>query len=97
MIDAKLYYTAPSDEEFEELKRESIKIWATIGDEASYCAEKDERIKNIRNFKDNFMYMVAMFDSGNQRKLANNLSEKTRSSVRERMIDGGMPINQVTF
>ena len=88
---SQLYYTPPTDEQFEELKREAIKIWQTLGDEPSYAEEKISRIKDIGNVSDNFMFIVAGFDMHNQRLLANNLSDETRLAVRERMIDGGQP------
>jgi hypothetical protein len=86
-----LYYTPPSDEQFNELKEKAIKIWSGMGDEPSYSQEKIGRIKDIGNIEDNFMYMVAMFDINNQRILAESLSPEARLAVRERMIDGGQP------
>lgn len=93
----KLYYTPPPVEQFDELKKECIKIWSVMGDEPSYSKEKIARIENIANIGDNFMYMVAMFDHGNQHILAHKLSEQTRKSVRDRMIDGGHPIEFISF
>tara|TARA_R110002126_G_scaffold17316_4_gene67746 strand:+ start:5574 stop:5861 length:288 start_codon:yes stop_codon:yes gene_type:complete len=94
---SELYYTAPTDEQFEELKREAMALWSTMGDEPSYAEEKIGRIKDIGNIKDNFMYMVAMFDIHNQELLAGRLSEETRNAVRERMIDGGQPEHLIAF
>lgn len=85
------YYEAPPDEQFKELKSAAIKIWSMLGAEPSYSEEKINRIKNIHNVKDNFMYVVAMFDLGNQRALSSMLSDATRLSVRERIIAGGQP------
>lgn len=93
----KLYYIAPSDENFVELKREAIKMWADMGDEWSYPEEKIGSILKIKNVSDNFMYMVAMFDHGNQCKLAERLSEDTREAIRERMISGGNPLSLIPF
>lgn len=97
MDDAKLYYTAPSDELFEELKQKAIEIWSGMGDEPSYSKEKVDRIRDIKNVQDNFMYMVAMFDQNNQAKLAGNLSAECRLAVRERMISGGNPEWSIAF
>ena len=97
MNEAKLYYTPPTDEQFNELKEKAIEIWSPMGDEPSYAEEKIGRIKNIQNVQDNFMYMVAMFDQNNQRKLAEKLSPETRKAVRERMIDGGNPEYLIPF
>ena len=87
----KLYYVAPSDEQFEEVRKRAIELWSTMGDEPSYSKEKISRIENIGNIEDNFMYMVAMFDIQNQRKLAGVLSEATKKSIRDRMVSGGQP------
>lgn len=97
MTESELYYTAPSDEQFNELKEKAIEIWSTIGDEPRYSREKIGRIKDIQNIKDNFMYMVAMFDIHNQRLLASKLKPETRKSVRERMVDGGQPEMFIEF
>lgn len=90
-MEAKLYYTAPSNEAFEELRKAAIEVWQQYDNEYGYVDEKTAAIVNIRNVSDNFMYMVAMFDINNQRKLAEKLSPATRLAVRERMIDGGNP------
>lgn len=97
MSEAKLYYTPPTDDQFNELKNEAIKIWIDIASYPSYAKEKIERIKDLKNVQDNFMYMVAMFDIHNQRRLANELSEETKQAVRERMIDGGQPEEYIVF
>lgn len=88
---SKLYYTPPSDEQFNEVRQKAVELWLTIGDEPSYAEEKISRIKNIANVGDNFMYMIAMFDINNQRKLAEKLSNETRGAVAERIKNGGSP------
>lgn len=92
-----LYYQAPSDEQFNEVKSAALSLWKEMGDEESYRKEKIGRIKDLKNISDNFMYMIAMFDSGNQRKLAKMLSKETRLAVRDRMIDGGSPEWLIVF
>ena len=92
-----LYYTPPKQECFEEVKKEAIKLWSTMGDEPSYSKEKIDRIKDITNVGDNFMYMIAMFDIFNQRKLAQNLSDETKKEIRDRMISGGKPQEYIVF
>mgnify|MGYP001578390651 CR=1 FL=1 len=87
----KLYYTAPSDEIFDEVKQAAIQLWSTIGDEPNYSKEKIDRIKDIKNVQDNLMYMVAMFDIYNQRKLAGAISSEARSAISERMKDCVQP------
>jgi len=88
---SKLYYEAPTDEQFNELKSEAIKLWATMGDEPSYSKEKIDRIKDIKNVSDNFMYIVSMYDIFDQAKLASQLSDGTKKAVSDRIIDGGTP------
>lgn len=93
----KLYYTPPTDKQFDELKKGAMEIWLTYDNTYGYVDEKVQRILDIKNIKDNFMYMVAMFDAPNQRKLAEKLSKDTRLSVRERMIDGGQEEEYIYF
>ena len=100
MSDAKLYYTAPSDEMFNELKQKAMELWKEVdsdNDAYGYATEKINRIKDIQNVEDNFMYMVAMFDQDNQALLADKLTAETRIAVRERMIDGGNPEFMIPF
>ena len=87
-----LYYTAPSDEIFEEVKKKAIELWKVVdtdNDKYGYTTEKINRIKDIKNITDNTMSIVAMFSIDNQLLLAQELSEPTREAIRERMIDGG--------
>lgn len=97
MDEAKLYYTPPPQECFNEVKYQAMNLWSTMGDEPSYAEEKIGRIKDIENISDNFMYMVAMFDMGNQGILASKLSEQTRDEIRNRMIAGGSPLEYIVF
>lgn len=92
MNKVELYYTPPEDELFDELKERAIENWKEVDsydDKFGYATEKIRRIKDIKNVGDNFMYIVAMFDLGNQKLLAEKLSSKTRRAVRIRMLDGG--------
>ena len=85
------YYTAPTDEQFNELKEKAIKIWQTYDDTYGYQSEKVNKIKDMGNISDNFMYIVAMFDSENQTKLSYSLSYETRKSVSDKVKSGGSP------
>lgn len=85
----KLYYTAPTDEAFEELKRESIKLWNTYDNTYGYVDEKVGRIEGMENIRDNFMFMFAMFDHINMAKIVRELSTETKHELRIRIIDGG--------
>jgi len=96
----KLYYTPPSDEQFNELKEKAIMLWKIVdrdNDKYGYATEKISRIKDIPNVSDNFMYMVAMFDSVNQTALGMSLSLETKMALRERLISGGMPEEYINF
>lgn len=86
---SKLYYTAPTNEQFNELKEKAIEIWNNYDNTYGYVDEKVNKIKDLDNVGDNFMYMVAMFDFENQMKLSKILSAETREAVSVRLIDGG--------
>lgn len=87
-----LYYTPPTDDIFEEVRANAIKLWTERYPEETspfYAAEKVARIKDIPNVGDNLMYIVSMFDDANQAFLATMLSEHSRSAIRERLEEGG--------
>ena len=92
-----LYYTPPDNELFSELKEAAIKVWSTYDDTYGYATEKINSIKDIGNVGDNFMYIVAMFDTENQIRLSTLLSEECSKEIRVRMIDGGMPSQYIIF
>lgn len=89
MTDSKLYYTAPSDEAFEEMKQACLTVWEKYATSPEYLKEKTDRIKDIENIQDNFMFMFAMFDHFNQYEVVKILSEETKNALRERMVAGG--------
>lgn len=71
-MSVELYYTAPPDDVFDEIKTAALAIWRGYADEpysATYVAEKLERVEPLTNVSDNWMYMVAMFDLTNQARL----------------------------
>ena len=84
-----LYYVAPSNEQFNEVKEKAIEIWKTYDNSFGYADEKIGRIKEIENVKDNMMYIIAMFGSLNQGKLAEKLSPSTGKAISERLISVG--------
>jgi hypothetical protein len=97
---SKLYYTPPTQKAFDEVKEKAMELWKEVdtdNDKYGYASEKINAIKDIRNIEDNFMYMVAMFDENNQRKLANRLAQETKDAIRERMIDGGSSEEYLVF
>ena len=92
-----LYYTAPPDEIFEEVKAKAIEIWRKYDNTFGYVDEKLKQINPMTNYEDNFMYIVAMFDINNQIELANKIGENAKKEIRDRMIDGGMPDEYIVF
>ena len=94
---AKLYYIAPEESLFNELKDIAIDLWSGYDDTYGYATEKIGRIKDIQNVRDNFMYIVAMFDIENQRKLSNSLSNEACKAIRDRMVDGGSEEQYIVF
>lgn len=75
------YYTAPSQEVFDEIQRAAISIWSEYDDTYGYASGKIVRIKDLQNVQDNAWYMVAMFDSLNQAKLIQRVSSDTEKLI----------------
>jgi len=96
-MEEKLYYQAPSDEIFEEVKAKVIEIWQGYDNTYGYASEKIARVKEIQNVSDNVMTIAAMFDHINLAKLAEKLSPEARSAMKERMISGGNPPESIPF
>lgn len=88
-MDSNVYYEAPTDAIFAEMKQECIKEWQTHDNAFGYVDEKVNRIKDIANVKDNFMYMLAMFDHHGQIDVIGNLTFAAQDAVRERLVAGG--------
>jgi len=87
-----MYYTAPTDEIFEEVKAQAIKLWVEVDTDNNrygYATNKINRIKDLHNVKDNVMYIIAMFDSNHHIILASMLTEEAKSAIDERIISGG--------
>lgn len=87
MSEENLYYIAPSDEAFNNLKEKAIEIWGRY----PHPSKKVDNVKRIENIRDNFMYLVAMFDIHNQKELSALLDKNTRRQVRKRLEAGGAP------
>lgn len=89
---SRLYYEAPSDAEFQDMKAAAEKVWEKYKDSpGGYYEEKVARVKDVLNVKDNFMYIFAMFDQYNQAECVSLLASDTRKALKARMIDGGNP------
>lgn len=82
-MSTELYYTAPSDAIFEDIKRNAIKIWQGYDDTYGYATEKIDNIKDLANVSDNYMYMVAMFDRENQLKLISMLQPESVERINQ--------------
>jgi hypothetical protein len=80
-----LYYTAPSQEVFDEIKEVAISIWNTYDDTYGYASGKINSVKDIANVSDNWMYMCSMFDHINQAKLLSMVKPETAVLIREAM------------
>ena len=85
----RLYYTAPSDEAFEDMKSCALETWREVAEHPSYLEEKVSYVSEIRNIGDNFMTIFAMFDDGNQRICGAKLKQETKDELNKRLIDGG--------
>ena len=84
-----LYYEAPTDEIFNDIKLNAIRIWKTYDDTYGYSSKKVDRIKDIQNIENNVMYIVAMFDIQNQKKLLTMVRAETGWAIVERIKSGG--------
>lgn len=82
---SKTYYEAPKDETFDELKEKCIELWKEYDDTYGYATQKVDRIKELENIRDNFMYMFSMLDSHNQAVILSRLSSETESEITVRL------------
>jgi len=85
-----MYYTPPEEELFIELKEACVTLWETYDNTYGYVDEKVNRIKDLENVGDNFMYMFAMFDIINQNKILSRISDECSKALIDRLLDGGM-------
>lgn len=95
-----LYYEAPSQEVFDEVKKAASELWFQVdtdNDKFGYASGKVARIAELENISDNVMSIVGMFDIGNQRRLAHKLSDGARQAIAARMLDGGTPASLIFF
>jgi hypothetical protein len=92
------YYETPSQEVFDEVQEKSIEVWKeNHSDEHGYVTEKVESIRDLTNIRNNVMYIVGKFDTFNQMRLSNKLSETTRKEIRDRFISGGSYPEHIVF
>jgi len=70
-----------TDQVFDELKREAVKIWNTYDDEFGYASEKIDYLNSFGNVKDNYGTIIGMFDIHNQRKLYYAVGPEAREAI----------------
>lgn len=85
IMSQELYYTAPSEKAFEDMKKCAIELWNTYDNTYGYVDEKVNAIKDLKNVGDNFMYIFAMFDSVNQIKVSCMLKDYTIKELAMRL------------
>ncbi len=76
------YKNAPTDEVFEDIKSNAIKIWYTYDNTYWYADEKASRIFDIPNYKDNVWYIYQMFDINNQMKLNTMVWDEAKAFIK---------------
>lgn len=77
-------YNIPmTDEAFEDIKQNAIRLWETYDNEFGYVDDKVARIKDIENIGDNAMYIIAMFDNFNIIKLFRMLKPETQRQLED--------------
>lgn len=90
-----LYYTAPKDSIFEEVRSAYIliRLQGMIDDDGYnlFQSQKDkiEWAKKLENIEDNIMSFVGKLDIINQIRLSRLISKETRKAIYDRLIDGG--------
>ncbi len=77
----KLFYTAPSQEIFEEMQKLAIEIWNTYDDTHLYATTKVNHVIMIQNKGSGFMAIFQMFDVNNQTKILNKASPELVSEI----------------
>lgn len=83
MISEEEYYTAPSDEVFEDIKNNAIKLWKIIADHPDYLEEKLSRIENLTNVRDNAWYICSMFSLNNMQDLLSMVKPETKVVIQK--------------
>lgn len=79
-----MFYTAPSDTIFNEMKSLALQIWETYDDTHGYATEKKEIVNSLENIGSNFMTIYQMFDFINQSRLIDKASDDLRRAIYER-------------
>ena len=80
------YYTAPSEEIFDDFKQAAIAVWNTYDDTYGYASGKIAHIKELTNVKDNYAHIVAMFDASNKIKMFMQMQRPDSSALMMRLL-----------
>jgi len=76
-------HKTPSLKIFNEIKNTAINIWKdNYSDEFGYVTEKLDIINSLSNYKDNVMICYRMFDSTNQYKMRNIISQEALEYIK---------------
>jgi len=79
-----LFYTAPSDTLFNEMKELALNIWSTCDDKYGYATEKKEIVNSLENIGSNFMTIYQMFDFIKQSRLIDKASDDLKKAIYDR-------------
>ena len=80
-----LYYTAPPEDIFKEMQEKACIVWSKYSNEYGYQTEKTDKVKSLQNISDNFMYILAMFDSDNISELYDIASDNLKREIKIRL------------
>lgn len=93
-------YTAPPDHVFEAIKNAALQVWDKYDNTHNYVSKKKEKVKSLKNIRDNWTEIIGMFDQNNKAELrailrtqknkeayelVNNLHKYERSEVMRMM------------
>jgi hypothetical protein len=79
-----LFYIAPSDTIFNQMKELALNIWSTYDDTHGYATEKKEIVNSLENVGSNFMTIYQMFDFINQSRIMDKASDDLKKAINER-------------
>ena len=85
MNDTKLYNTAPSNKVFKDLQNAAINVYIELDMHPSYTDEKIQKVKDMKNIRDNFTSIVAEFSENNWISLRNKVSAETSREIFNRL------------
>ena len=85
--DINLFLNEPTDEVFDEIKLEAIKMWKTCKNTSNKKAMGDliDEIKTMKNIDDNALYLVNLFGINDRKNLLLNLSKEASNFVLHRL------------